>query len=188
MRILLFVSFLLMAAPAMAQSIVVENMPSRSPGMGGDQGRFTLYSLRGDSLVAGPYDVVRDDSTSSTWDIGFLGIHVILNGGSSGPGDAAGALLDIEFEDLTEVPDEIDLIADGEGECPRGKARAVCSGSGNGWYIYEGGGVVNPAPGRTLLLRLADGGFAKLQMLSYGVDSNGKPGDRLFSFRYEIFD
>ena len=49
---------------------------------------------------------------------------------------------------------------------PRGAARVVCHGSGNGWYEYASNGVV-PFPDRTLVLRRADGTAAKVRFVRY---------------------
>ena len=45
---------------------------------------------------------------------------------------------------------------------------AVPSGSGNGWYNYNfATQVLSPIPGRVIMVRTADGRYAKVSMISY---------------------
>lgn len=154
-----------LALPASAQdTVVLEAIPTYSAGMGRADGPFTLLSLRDGAVIVAPDAEVRSDSSSAAWDIGIRGTDVILNGGTSGPGAVTGALVEQSFEAVMALPDT--LSADGMGECPRGAARVVCGGSGNGWYLYAENGVV-PMPGRTLVVRRADGSAAKVRFLDY---------------------
>ena len=154
-------------APAGAQdAMTIEAVPTYSAGMGAMSGPFTLLSLRDGAIVVAPDDAVRTDSSSAAWDIGLRGTEVILNGGASGPGAVIGALVEAPFESVTALPDA--LSADGNGDCPRGAARVVCHGSGNGWYVYAENGVM-PLPGRTLVIRRADGSALKVRFADYVV-------------------
>lgn len=163
-RALLLVAFLL-AAPASAQgTVLIEDVPTYSAGMGQADGPFTLLSLRDGAIVVAPDAEVRADSASAAWDLGLRGTEVILNGGASGPGGVTGALVSLPYDAVTALPDT--LTADGEGACPRGAARVVCHGSGNGWYVYEANGV-QPVGDRTLVLRRADGSAVKVRFLTY---------------------
>lgn len=155
----------LVALPASAQdTIPIEAVPTYSAGMGRADGPFTLLSLRDGAVVVAPDDAVRADSASAAWDIGIRGTEVILNGGTSGPGAVTGALVEQPFESVAALPDA--LSADGDDACPRGAARVVCGGTGNGWYLYAENGVV-PLPGMTLVIRRADGSAAKARFLNY---------------------
>ena len=147
----------------------------------GPTGRFTLYSLRGDSVVVGAAAADRADSASTRWDVGFRGTEVILNGGTSGPGAGVGVVADTAFQAVEDALGEsFAYRRDGESVCPDAPTpagvqrvrRAVCPGSGDGWFVSsapgEPGGVVRPIPGQTLVLRLADNsGYAKVRFLSY---------------------
>ena len=156
---------LLLALPATAQdTLLIESVPTYSAGMGRADGPFTLLSLRDGSLVVAPDASSRADSASTTWDLGLRGTEVILNGGESGPGGLTGVLVPMAFESVLALPEA--LVADGEGECPRGAARVVCNGSGNGWYEYASNGV-QPLPDQTLVIRRPDGSAAKVRFLSY---------------------
>ena len=163
---------LLVALPATAQdSFLVEDVETFSGGMMGGSGPFTLLSLRDGAVVVAGADEVRADSASAAWDLGLRGNEVVLNGGASGPGGVTGALLDRPFEAVTALPDT--LAADGETECPRGAARVVCHGSGNGWYLYADNGV-EPIPNKTLVLARPDGTAVKVRFVRYALGEAGR--------------
>lgn len=118
-------------------------------------GRYTFFSLRDNQQVP------VSDSASADWDIAFRGTDVLVNGGTSGPGNGAAQVLDGIFEDLAEAP-EAGWAVDGA------QGPAVPLGSGNGWYNYNPATmIVSPIPGRILLLRTADGLYAKMRIVSY---------------------
>ena len=58
--------------------------------------------------------------------------------------------------------------------------------SGGQWYTYANG-IVSPTPGRTLVVRTADGKYAKIQVLSYYKNQAGSTTDPTAS-RYYTFD
>ena len=146
-------------------------------GGGAPVGPFTLFSLAENRVIP------NADSASASWDLAFRGTTVLLNGGTSGPGEGAGRILDAEFEAVTAAP-EAALIADGAGECPRGEPLAVCTGSGNGWYTYTG--AIAPLPAKTLVVRLADGsGLAKLRFVSYALSEPLADGSRPRYYTFE---
>ena len=151
-------------------SFFLREVPVGASGMGGPgAGPFALVSLRDGRVVP------NADSASTVWDLGFRGTEVIVNGGASGPGEAAAALVDEPFAEATSLPDT-SLLTDGERECPRGGAAVVCAGSGNGWYVYEAN-AIRPVPDRTLVVRLADGvGGARVRFVSYYRDAPDEPG------------
>ena len=166
----------LLALPASAQTgdpatvpptdaTLIEDVPTYSAGMGRTDGPFTLVSLDGGIVVA-PDAAVRADSASGAWDIGIRGTEVILNGGTSGPGGRRGMLALMPFDsDAVLSGLHGDLFLDGEQECPRGAARVVCHGSGNGWYEYASNGV-QPLD-RTLILSRPDGTTYRVRFVRY---------------------
>ena len=177
----------------------------RDPMTGQVQGtaRYALYDLNAGELVLGIDEDDRSDSLSTVWDIGFNGTTVIVNGGTSGPGQAEAQIVATPFDALTEAPED-GYRTDGEGECPAvmaggmtfpGTPRAVCTGSGNGWYTYvpfqTGGGYITPTAGRTLVVLNADGRtYSKVQFVSY-YQGNPAPADitpesseRYYTFRF----
>lgn len=167
----------LLALPASAQSpaesaddspevdvVTIEAIPTYSAGMGRMDGPFTLVSLDGDIVVAADA-TARADSASGAWDIGIRGTEIILNGGASGPGERRGVLLSTDASEMDDI--EAVLASDGEGECPRGAARVVCHGSGNGWYEYASNGV-QPL-GRDLVVARPDGTLLRVRFVAYAL-------------------
>lgn len=176
----------LLICPATAQdAFTVTDLPTYSAGMGRAEGPFTLVSLRDGAVVVAPDADVRADSISTAWDLGIRGTSLIVNGGTSGPGDGAAVLLPIPFDAVTTIPDDSLFIADGDRPCPRGAATAVCSGSGNGWYVYADNGV-QPIPDRTLVVRLADSGVVKVRFLSYRLGEETADGVRPRFVSFEV--
>ena len=190
---------------------VAADPATRDPNTGQVRGtdRYTLFSLRTGEVVVGYDDAERADSASTLWDIGFRGTEVIVNGGASGPGSAAAVVVAQPFAEVTDaVGPNVVYREDGSATCPLvqtpvgpvpGRSLAVCTGSGNGWYTYTpfptGGGYILPTPGRTLLVRLADGsGYAKVRFLSY-YRGNPAPSaitpaseDRYYTFEFVTND
>ena len=178
--------------------------PTTTPPQGGQPistGRFTLYSL-GDKQVVLPSTeadpaVRAQDSSSTAWDLGFQGTTIILNGGTSGPGTGAAQILSEAFDDVMEAPAG-SYAADGRNTCPAvntpsgefpGVPLAICTGSGNGWYTYNPQtNHILPIPGRTIVLRTADGKYAKMRILSYYKGRPDQPSSdtpsRYYTFEY----
>lgn len=118
-------------------------------------GNFTFFSLRDNAMVAGT------DSATTNWDVAFRGTDILINGGSSGPGNGAAQIVEGLFEEVTEAPTD-GWVVDSE------TAPAIPFGSGNGWYNYNPVAMVlSPAPGRVILVRTADGLYAKMRIVSY---------------------
>ena len=180
----------------------------RDPNTGqvSDTGQFTLYSLRTGEIVLNYDEADRSDSTSTAWDLGFRGTTIIVNGGTSGPGTAGAVVIEEAFDDVAEVPMGTAFRVDGSADCPSittpggtfpGTPYAVCTGSGNGWYTYvpfqTGGGYIVPTPGRTLLVRTADGlGYAKVRFNNYYLGQptpdaiDATSAGRYYSFEYVV--
>ena len=158
-----------------AGSLLIRDVPTVASGMRGEAtGPFSLVSLGDGRVVLGPTDTARADSASTAWDLGFRGTSVVVNGGASGPGQGGAAWVEAPFDAVTAPPAPSAFVTDGERPCPRGEPTAVCSGSGNGWYRYEAPHIV-PVPDRTLVVRRAEGGFAKVRFVSY---YRGAPDER----------
>lgn len=118
-------------------------------------GQFTFYSLRENR------EVPASDSASTAWDVAFRGTTILINGGTSGPGAGAAQVMEGVFEAMTEAP------ADGWQQ-DGANGPAIPAGSEQGWYNYNPAAmVVTPIPGRVLLIRTADGRYAKIRILSY---------------------
>ena len=83
-------------------------------------GRYTFFSLRTGEIVLRYDEADRSDSASTAWDLAFQGTHILINGGSSGPGQGGAVVLNVPFEELTEAPTPDALRLDGQHECPNG--------------------------------------------------------------------
>jgi hypothetical protein len=157
--------------------VTVEDLDAR-----GEDGSFAFYSLRVGRLVP------TADSASTTWDLAFRTTTILVNGGASGPGMGGVIVLeDTTFAAVTAAPPADSFAVD------RGTGRAetaIPGGGGNGWYAYDfATGIVSPRPA-VLVVRTADGRYAKVQIESY---YEGAPapdeiapdeGFRYYTFRY----
>lgn len=193
---------------AVVASDIAADPAERDPNTGAvsETGQYTLYSLRDGEVVLNYDESDRSDSLTTAWDIGFQGSTIIVNGGTSGPGTGGAVIIEEAYDDVAAVPSGTTFRVDGSAVCPSvntpggtfpGSPLAVCTGSGNGWYTYvpfaTGGGYLVPTPGRTLLVRTADGeGFAKVRFESY-YQGNPAPADitaqsaaRYYTFEYVV--
>lgn len=162
----------------------VEDLPAdpdttSGPGRPQGYGQFAFYDLRDSTLVLRSDEASRTDSASTEWDIAFRSTDVIVNGGANGPGDGAAYVAESAFQEVAEVtPDS--LINDSVEE----------------WYTYNANGnhIIRPTPGRTILVRTADGeSYAKIRIQSYyeGAPDNPAESDaesRHYTFEYMLQD
>ena len=134
-----------------------------------------------------------ETTTSDTeWDIAFRGTTIIVNGGTSlgttdepaRTGNAAVYIANGSMNTVTEVITE-NLVQDSSS------SYAIATGSGNGWYTYAGppSHLINPTPGKILVIRTHDGKYAKVEILSYYKDAPENPDafvdeSRYFTFNY----
>lgn len=137
---------------------------------------YTFYSLREDRMVP------RSDSASTEWDIALKATTILTNSGTSGPGNGGAQVLETLFEDVTEAP------ASGYAT-DAADAHAIPTGSGNGWYNYNPQtNLITPIPGRVIVVRCADGTYAKLRILSYYEGAPETPtsddASRYYTFEY----
>lgn len=165
-------------APAAVTSLV----PQPSAGTG-PQGplpakHYTFYSLETKAEV--PYT----DSATTKWDVAFRGTTVLVNGGTSGPGQG-------QAQVMTGTTYEAQATAPTTGYVSDGTAKAIPTGSGNGWYNYDPTShVISPIAGRVILLKTATGKYAKLQITNYyqGAPANptGTEPSGYYSFRASV--
>lgn len=158
-----------------AKAVTIYDLPADT----GKKSIFTLFSLRDSSIVS------NSDSLTTKWDIGFAGTTIITNSGVRGPGQGGVIILkDIDFNSVTEAPETGYRIENSLTDL------AIPTGSGNGWYNYDPQThVVSPIPGRVIIIRTADGKYAKLQIISYW---KGNPQqidpyqhkERYYTFKY----
>lgn len=157
--------------------VTVEDLDAR-----GEDEHFAFYSLRENRVVP------VADSASTEWDLAFKATTILINGGTSGPGRGAAIVLeDTSFAAVTEAPPADSFAVD------RGTDRAetaIPGGAGSGWYAYDfATGVVSPRPA-VLVIRTADGRYAKVEIQSYyrgapaPEELNPEEGFRYYTFRY----
>lgn len=177
-------------APVTVQTKSVNNLPAdtivgiSSMGQPYGSGKYTLYSLETNAVIA------NTDSATAKWDIGFRGTTIIINGGNSGPGTGGAFVYTGTFADLKTIPTDSTFRVD---NAPT--SYAIKTGSGNGWYNYNGATqLITPIPGRILVVRTATGKYAKIEIQNYykgGVTPDATASDnvklttqRYYTFRY----
>ena len=140
-------------------------------------GRYTLFSLRTGQIVA------NTDSATTNWDLAFNGTTILTNSGSSGPGNGGAVNVAAPFEKVTAAPADEEILVDEPG------APAIARSTAGNWYNYNPQThVVTPVPGRTLVVRTADGRYAKVRILSYYRDMpetiDDESESRYYTFEY----
>lgn len=160
-----------------------------APAVGGTNGpptypsatnKFTLFSFATGAIV------LNKDSASTKWDIGFRATTIIVNGGTSGPGVAGAIVQSGIFTEVTTAPDN-GYVQDNKNSTTA--KYAIPTGSGKGWYNYDpNANVISPIAGRVLIVKTADGKYAKMEIQSYYLDAPSTPTsttkDRYYTFRY----
>src|SRR4026209_1766898 len=175
-------------APITVQTKAVSNLQADtiigigSTGQPYGSGKYTLFSLESNSTIA------NTDSATTKWDIGFRGTTIITNSGNSGPGAGGAFVYTGTFGDLAQIPADSTFRTD---NAPT--SYAIKTGSGNGWYSYNGAtNLITPIPGRILVIRTASGKYAKVEIQNYykaGVtpDATASDNDKLTKQRYYTF-
>lgn len=136
------------------------------------------------SLTTGS-EVASTEAKSNNWDLAFSGTTILTNGGTSGPGQGGALIVEKSFDNITEAPKE-GYKTDG------GSGNAIASGSGNSWYKYDMSvHAILPIVGRTIIVKTAEGKFAKVEFISY---YKGAPEEvpteesKYYTFRYVLAD
>ncbi len=145
-------------------------------------GKYTFYSLEKNAVVS------NTDSASTKWDIAFMATRIITNGGTSGNGQGGAFVYTGLFDALSTIPTDSVFKTD---NAPA--SYAITTGSGKGWYNYDGiTNLITPLAGRVLVIRTASGKFAKIEIISYykgGVTlpATASDMDKLTKQRYYTF-
>lgn len=163
--------------------LTVEDLPAdptTSSGDGPPSGtdQYTYFSLRDGEIVLRYDETERDEAESTSWDISFQATNIIVNGGTSGPGEGAAYIAEEPFEEVTEV--DVDRLGTDTDD-----AQAL-----EDWYDYNmETHIVSPLPGRTLVVRTADGeGYAKIRIVSYYEGAPEDPAESEADARHYTFD
>lgn len=176
-------------APVTIKSSTVTNLAADPPSGGynptngqpiGVTKKYTLFSFKTGAVVA------NTDSATTSWDLGFNGTTIIANSGTSGPGSASAQVQNGLFDEMETAP-EGGYLTDDKNSVSA--PYAIPKGSGNGWYNYNPAtNVISPIAGRVIFVKTSEGKFAKVEILSYYLDSPAAPSstdiDRYYTFRY----
>lgn len=165
------------------ESGIMENLEAPQTGGQGEEvgGPFTKFSFESGE--------VTDSETE--WDIAFRGTTIAVNGGEvtgtadepERNGNAGVAVETGTFSEVTSA-EGLTFNQDTDGSF------AIATGSGNGWYNYNGATfTVTPIPGRVFVFRTHDGNYAKVEILSYYRDAPAEPDaftdeSRVYTFNY----
>ncbi len=142
--------------PRMAQVVEVD-VDATSP---------AYLSLRDGAVVA------VASSTSAAWDLLFDSVNITTNSGVSGPGQ--GGAIDpgsVAFDAITGTPSGTvvtDTLLPLPG--PPGSGEAPGNVVLGGWYDYDRNTHVVSPKNKAFVIRTADGGWAKIQIVSYASD------------------
>lgn len=166
------------AAPAVDGPMAVEDLgggvrEARVDAM--DNEEWIYMSLEQGKAVAS-----EEEADATAWDIAARRFHFKLNGGASGSGDAAVALLPgAVFDDLVEVPADAMFLTDQADADADGVPEYVMSIGDTRWYDYSVMTHVLTPKDMVYVIRGADGSHYKLQMLDY-YNMAGTAGHPLF--------
>jgi hypothetical protein len=147
--------------------------------------KFTLFSFKTGDIVA------NTDSATSKWDLGFNGTAIIVNSATSGPGTTQAQIVSGIFDELATAPDG-GYLSDNDPAPIAGAPNsnlAIPTGSGKGWYTYDGAAMVNrPTAGKVIVVKTSEGRYAKMEIISYYKDAPASPTSsniaRYYTFRY----
>ncbi len=147
--------------------------------------QFTFFSFKTGDIVA------HADSATNKWDLGFNGTTIIVNSATSGPGTSQAQIVSGIFDELAIAPTD-GYKSDNDVAPIAGAPNAnlaIPTGSGQGWYTYDGVNMVNkPTAGKIIVVKTSEGRYAKMEILSYYKDAPANPTfnntARYYTFRY----
>ena len=129
-------------------------------------GDFVKFSFATNAIV----------TTGDNWDVAFRSTTILVNGGVASTGQpartgvGAGSVATGTFANITTAP------ADNLFNQDITTANAIPTGSGNGWYNYNGAtNVVSPIAGKVIVVKTHDGKYAKMEILNYYQDAPANP-------------
>lgn len=133
------------------------------------------------SFVSGGQVIPLDPRNSSDWDLGFQRFHIISNGGASGSGATAIAVLpEQSFETVVSTPTE-GYIADQPDDDDSDSVVESAFVAGDGWYAYdEMTNRLSPRP-NVYVVKTSRGAHYKLAIVDY-YDAAGSSGHPSFSW------
>ena len=139
-------------------------------------GKYTFFSFQNGIVAA-------SDSASMKWDVALKGTTLLTNGGTSGPGQGGAVVLDGVFDETRTLPASAAIRSDTKA------LLAIPTGSGKGWYTYDPQThLITPTAGKVIVVRTAEGKYAKIEILSYYKGAPAVPTQasesRYYTLRY----
>ena len=146
-------------------------------------GKVTFFNISTQKIVA------NSDSATTKWDLGFRGTTIFTNSGTSGTGQGGAFIFNGLFDNLKTIS------ADSTFKVDTKTLLAIPTGSKKGWYAYDGAAnLITAIPGKVLVIRTADGKFAKMEILNYykkgvtpaatATDAAKTNGQRYYAYRF----
>lgn len=142
-------------------------------------GDFVKFSFSTNQIV----------TTGDNWDVAFRATSILVNGGIAASGQptrtgvGAASVVTGTFTNITTAPTD-NLFAQDSAT-----GNAIPTGSGNGWYNYNGAtNIVSPIAGKVIVVKTHDGKYAKMEILNYYKDAPANPTgtepSRYYKFNY----
>lgn len=118
-------------------------------------------------------DSIEVVEAGQPWDIGFLGVFVLTNSGTSGEGLAGARRTELAYDAITEAPTvgyAVDTTVPLPGPPGSGEASGspVFNDTEDGWYDYNPMTHQVAPKEQAWLLRTHDGDYARFEILTYG--------------------
>jgi hypothetical protein len=132
------------------------------------------------SFVSRAQVIPVDPANSVEWDLGFQRFHIISNGGVSGIGGAAVAILADSFDAVVTAPSE-GYIPDQPDSDDSDTVANSAFEDGDGWYAYDEATNRLSPRGNVYVVQTARGAHYKLSLLDY-YDEAGSSGHPSFSW------
>jgi hypothetical protein len=165
-------------------SLPADTIVGLSNGQPVGTGKFSFFSIESNSSIASA------DSNSKKWDIGLRGTTIITNAGTSGPGSGGAFVYTGTFDELKTISADSTFRTD---NAPT--SYAIPTGSNKGWYVLDFvTNLLSPIPGRVLVIRTANGKYAKVEILNYykggttpaanATDAEKSAKQRFYTFRF----
>ena len=165
-------------------SLPADTIVGLSNGQPVGTGKFSFFSIESNAVIASA------DSNSKKWDIGLRGTTIITNAGTSGPGSGGAFVFKGTFDELKTISPDSTFKVD---NAPT--SYAITTGSNKGWYVLDFvTNLLTPIPGRVLVIKTANGKFAKIEILNYykggttpaanATDAEKSSKQRFYTFRF----
>ncbi|MCP4500576.1 MAG: hypothetical protein GY822_11505 [Deltaproteobacteria bacterium] len=140
---------------------------------------WILIDFESGALAA--VDVV-DDANSLAWDIGFQRFKVKVNGGASGIGDAAVAVIrDATYANVNSVPADGFLQDQPDDDVDGAPEFIMSEDEHHPWYDYDEATHILTANENVYVIRTVEGAYLKMTFSAYYDEASGAAGYPVFS-------